>query len=175
MIYMEALKDACLPPTASLWHHRRAIDAYQDLCDTVTRNLESLVRKDWQSKFQESPPLALFRLLSGRSNIAIGHMDPDSFGGGRKRGRGSGRGKDGDNDKQWGVSRGKRKSSSGGRQLPKAGPGKPSQSAVVSAAAVYASSEGVVYGSGSGSGSGHGGGAGAGGAGFRLEKFGAPA
>jgi len=105
MIFMEALKDASLPPTASVCQHRRAIDAYQDLCDTVTRNLESLVRKDWLSKFQEAPPLALFRLLSGRSHIAIGHSDPDSFGGGRKRGRESGKAREGDGDKQWGKVR----------------------------------------------------------------------
>ena len=110
MIYVEALKDVSLPHTANLWQHRRAIDAYLDLCDTVTRNLESLVRKDWQSKFQESPPLALFRLLTGRSSIAIRHADFDaSDGGGRKRGR-DGRNKDGDFDHLWGKStRGKNK------------------------------------------------------------------
>ncbi len=85
MTYMEALKDAGLPSTAVVFKHRRAIDAYQDISETVARNLETLVRKDWQTKFAETPPLALFRVLSGRASIAIGHMDSNIPEGFRKR------------------------------------------------------------------------------------------
>jgi hypothetical protein len=85
MTYMEALKDAGLPSTAVVFKHRRAIDAYQDISETVARNLETLVRKDWQSKFAETPPLALFRILSGRASISIGHVDTNIPEGFRKR------------------------------------------------------------------------------------------
>lgn len=119
MIYMEALKDASLAPTASLWQHRRAIDAYQDLCDTVSRNLESFVRKDWPNKFLESPPLALFRLLSGRTHIAIEQHDSTLFAGGKRK-RHRGRERSGsfgeDNERHRRSSKGKRHS----KGIPKA-------------------------------------------------------
>ena len=94
MAYMEALKDASLSPTSQLWQSRRGIEAYQDICETMLRNLESRVAKDWQQKFIESPPLRLFRLLSGRTTVALGlpELPPT---GARKRGRSS-RGDPGD-------------------------------------------------------------------------------
>lgn len=167
MIYVEALKDASLPHTASLWQHRRAIDAYQDLCDIVTRSLESLVRKDWQSKFQESPPLALFRLLSGRSNIAVGHVDYDASNGpGRKRGRESaGKSKDGDYDNLWGKSvRGykSKKGSGHGQRSKEKGPPKAKGMSVGAGQPGTAPGAGIAYGGRSDA---------QGGGSFRVEKF----
>jgi len=75
MAYMEALKDVSLPPSSPLWQSRRAIEAYQDICETMMHNLESRVAKDWPQKFQESPPLRLFRQLSGRTSVAFGQHE----------------------------------------------------------------------------------------------------
>ena len=38
----------------------------------MTRNLGDLVRKDWPSKFNENPPIALFKILSGRQTVSFG-------------------------------------------------------------------------------------------------------
>jgi hypothetical protein len=84
MAYMEALKDASLAPSANVWQYRRAIEAYQDICETIARNLESSIQKDWHVKFYENPPLRLFRQLSGRVGIAAGVEEIQL--GGKRRG-----------------------------------------------------------------------------------------
>ena len=77
MACMEALKDVSLPSSHPLWQSRRAIEAYQDICETMMRNLESRVAKDWPQKFQEQPPLRLFRQLSGRTtSLAFAETAP---------------------------------------------------------------------------------------------------
>ena len=79
MAYQESQKDSSLAPLASVWQHPGAMDIYQDLCETILRNLETISRKDWLSKFTENPPIKLFRLLSGRSG-QIGFVG-SNFGG----------------------------------------------------------------------------------------------
>ena len=96
MAYLEALKTASQTSSANLWDNTEAINDYRGICETMCANLEIYQRKDWHVKFCENPPMALFRILSGRSTAAFGAItdNPAEM---RKRGRPR-RGLDGDGD-----------------------------------------------------------------------------
>lgn len=94
MAYLEALKTASQTSTANLWDNTEAINDYQGICETMCANLEGYQRKDWHVKFSENPPMALFRILSGRSTAAFGAVT-DNPAETRKRGRPP-RGQEGD-------------------------------------------------------------------------------
>ena len=94
MAYVEALKTASQSATANLWDNMEAINDYRGICETMCGNLEEYQRKDWHVKFAENPPMALFRILSGRSTAAFGAVT-DNPTEARKRGRPP-RGQEGD-------------------------------------------------------------------------------
>ena len=86
MAYLEALKTASQTSNANLWDNMEAINDYRGICETMCGNLEMYQRKDWHVKFCENPPMALFRILSGRSTAAFGAAT-DNPAETRKRGR----------------------------------------------------------------------------------------
>jgi hypothetical protein len=116
MAHQEALKDASCESNSEVWRNSAAIEVYEQICTQIVRTLEDSERKDWAVKYQENPPMALFRLLSGRTTIAIGNPIPG------KRGRP--RGEDGGGYRDRRHSKGKKrkpqKKAGGGYSIPKA-------------------------------------------------------